>query len=443
MPVGPLTSRAAQKVIKKATPEQLERARLSAKERVLTEEMGINPALAKQVVDGELTVAEAELRTANQNRKLGSGAESEAVDDIGYINQVKAADPEGTRLFQFKQSLSDADKNKLTMAEIAFKKGDPKPLATMYRTLGVAGAVGAGSALASEDAEAAPALLLRKGLDAATAGRQIKNKINKEGGADGKAVERFVHEHSNYDNGFTDEARRWDEGNNGPTYVYGIKKMAYDLLQNTDDPKVKKAVMGWLNPRLQRAAAATGAVGMATAAAAGEEEYPVPPAIELADVVWQESGSLDGISNETQFERADTPAVYDYGSDIDAFIKSASEPEESYDFSSEIDAFKAEAGKDEHFDTSSEYLLKSGVRTIFQGASFGLGDELEGGIQALLTDTPYEEAVGRIRQSIDDYETAYPTSALIGELAGATPSSIGFLQTGDEERRNRGAGRRA
>ena len=429
MPVGTISNRVAKKVISKATPEQLERARRGAQEKVLVEEMGVNPALAKQVVDGDITVAEAELRTANQNNKLGFGEQAEAVDDVGYINQVRAADPDGIKLYEIKQNLPDAEKNKLTMAEIAYKKGDPKPLATMYRTLGIAGAVGAGSALASEDAEAAPALLLRKGLDATTAGRQIKNKMNREGTEGGRTVQDYIHKESNYDNGFTDEARRWDEGNNGPTYVYGIKKMAYDLIQGTDDPQVKKAVMAWLNPRLQRAAVATGAVGMAGAAAAGEEEYPVPAAIELADVVWKESGSLDGISNETQFERADTPAVYDFSEGIEEFKKSIEgKPAEEYDFREGIEQFKQEIGKDEDFDTSSEYLLKSGLRTIFQGASFGLGDELEGGIQALLTDTPYEEAVSRIRQSIDDYEAGYPGSALIGELSGAVPSSLGFYK---------------
>lgn len=536
MPVGTISNRIANKVISKATPEQLERARRGAQEKVLVEEMGVNPALAKQVVDGDITVAEAELRTANQNNKLGFGEQAEAVDDVGYINQVRAADPDGIKLYEIKQNLPDAEKNKLTLAEIAYKKGNPKPLATMYRTLGIAGAVGAGSALASpdadaavgpfargvsqrlrgkfddldlqrevarereaelvenlgrdyaptytpseddvlsaryrleeerrratelqenlgdnksadwrrrgitaaaaataasagfasEDAEAAPALLLRKGLDAATAGRQIKNRMNREGTEGGRTVQDYIHKESNYDNGFTDEARRWDEGNNGPTYVYGIKKMAYDLIQGTDDPQVKKAVMAWLNPRLQRAAAATGAVGMAGAAVAGEEEYPVPAAIELADVVWKESGSLDGISNETQFERADTPAVYDFSEGIEEFKKSVEgKPAEEYDFREGIEQFKQETGKNEDFDTSSEYLLKSGLRTIFQGASFGLGDELEGGIQALLTDTPYEEAVGRIRQSIDDYETGYPGSALIGELSGAIPSSVGFYK---------------
>ena len=411
-----LSRKVIDKVLKDATKEQHEAATRAVKERVLTEEIGVNPALAKQVVDGEMTVAEAELRTANQNRKLGTGAESEAVDDIGYINQIKAADPEGTRLFQFKQSLSDADKNKLTMAEIAFKKGDPKPLATMYRTLGVAGAVGAGSALASEDAEAAPALLLRKGLDAATAGRQIRNKINKEGGADGKAVERFVHEHSNYDNGFTDEARRWDEGNNGPTYVYGIKKMAYDLLQNTDDPKVKKAVMGWLNPRLQRAAAATGAAGMATAAAAGEEEYPVPPAIELADVVWQESGSLDSISNETQFERADTPASMEPESETARVIRETIEA----------------AGGGEDWDNQTEFALKNAARTAVGGLTLGHADEAEGIVRSVFNDTSYRDEVEAVRREMQEFNAVNPNASLGLDLVPALVTGAGLIKAGQK-----------
>lgn len=239
--------------------------------RIMVDEMEINPGLARQVVDGDITLDAAQTRSANQNRKLGTGKEQEAMDDNAIISAVRGADPDGIKLRSIKDRLSDEERSLLTDAEIAYKQGNPKPLAKMYKTLGVTAAVGAGNALASEDAEAKPTLLLKKGLDYATAGRQIKNKINKEGVSGGKAVERFIHEQTNYDNGFTEGARRWDKGRSGDTYVYGIKKMAYDLLQNTDDPQVKKAVMGWLQPRLQRAAIPVAGVGMSRAALANPE----------------------------------------------------------------------------------------------------------------------------------------------------------------------------
>jgi hypothetical protein len=143
---------------------------------------------------------------------------------------------------------------------------DPRLLA-----ITAAGSAGALGALSSQDAEAKPSLLLRKGIDAVTAGRQIKNKINKEGGDPARVVQRFVHENTNYDNGFTSLARRWDQGRNGDAYVFGIKKMAYDLLQGTDDPQVRQAVMGWLTPRLQRAALPVAGIGMSQAALANPE----------------------------------------------------------------------------------------------------------------------------------------------------------------------------
>lgn len=239
--------------------------------RIMTDEMDINPGLAHQVVDGEMTLGTAQTRSANQNRRLGAGKEQEVMDDNAVISSVRGADPDGIKMREIKDSLSTKQKAELTDAEIAYKKGNPKPLAKLYRTMGVVGAVGAGSALASEDAEAKPSLILKKGLDYVTAGRQIKNRINKEGGDPARAVQRFVHENTNYDRGFTRDSRRWDEGRNGDAYVFGIKKMAYDLLQNTDDPQVRKAVMGWLTPRLQRAAIPVAGIGMSQAALANPE----------------------------------------------------------------------------------------------------------------------------------------------------------------------------
>jgi hypothetical protein len=255
----------------KISPEDEARIDALMKERILVEEMDVNPSYAKQAADGDVSYSEAKLRSDNQNRRLGTGKEQESIDDISYVNSVRSAGSDNGKLQQWKSSLPEKQRAAVTDAEIEYKRGNPKPLAQLYRVMGASAVLGAGSALASEDAEAKPSLLLRKGIDAITAGRQIKNKINKEGGDPARVVQRFVHENTNYDSGFTSLARRWDQGRNGDAYVFGIKKMAYDLLQGTDDPQVRQAVMGWLTPRLQRAALPVAGIGMSQAALANPE----------------------------------------------------------------------------------------------------------------------------------------------------------------------------
>jgi hypothetical protein len=212
----------------------------------LSQKADISEARARQVLDGDVDLPTALHEHDEQLLKLGEHPTDLIMEDAGVIAKVQA---DSTRAFEWKQNLPDEQKRAVTDAEIAYKKGDPAPLAKLYKTLGATALV-SGGALASEDAEAVPVLALKKGLDATGAGRIIRNKINREGGGGGKAVERVIHEQSNYDKGFTADARKWDGGNNGENYVYGIKKMAHELIQGTDDPAVRKAVMGWLQPRL-------------------------------------------------------------------------------------------------------------------------------------------------------------------------------------------------
>jgi len=289
-----LSSRAIRKIIQEASAEQNEAATRAVKEKVLVEEVGVNPALAKQAAYGDITVAEAELRSANQDNRLGVGSQSEAVDDVGYINQVRAADPDGVKLFELKQGLPDADKNKLTMAEIAYKKGNPKPLATMYRTLGVAGAVGAGSAVASE------------------------------------------------------------------------------------------------------------------------EEYPVPASIELAGSVWKESGSLDGISNESQFERADAPAELE-------------EPE--IDF---IEKNILSVGKGEDWDNQTEFAVKNAARTVASGLTLGHADEAEGIVRSIFKDTSYRDEVEKVRAEMQEFNAVNPNASLGLDLAPALLTGNALIKAGQK-----------
>ena len=80
------------------TPEEELAATMKAKERVMTQEMEINPALAKQVNDGDIPLAEAERLSANQNRRLGTGSEQVVVDENTMNSTVRGADPDRLKL---------------------------------------------------------------------------------------------------------------------------------------------------------------------------------------------------------------------------------------------------------------------------------------------------------------------------------------------------------
>ena len=271
------------------TPEEELAATMKAKERVMTQEMEINPALAKQVNDGDIPLAEAERLSANQNRRLGTGSEQVVVDDNTLISSVRGADPDGIKLFEWKQSLPQKQRSALTMAEIEYKKGNPKPLAQLYRVMGVTTAVGAGSALASEGAEAGP-LKLTAGLTADLAGRQLKNRLNKErqrGISPGNTATDYVHRNSNYDNGFLSSIKKSGEAYGGPSYTSGVKEFAQELIQGTDDPAVKNAVMEWVRPRMARGAAASAVTASAGAAANDGERQEQGPIAKILDKMEQ------------------------------------------------------------------------------------------------------------------------------------------------------------
>lgn len=156
---------------------------------------------------------------------------------------------------------------------------DPRLLATT--AAGTAGGLGL---LASDDADAMPALTLIKGVDAGLAARQLRNKINKERGkgiSGEKSVADYIHRNTNYENGFITGAKKWDKGLNGPSYVDGINRMADDIIAGTDDPMVQRAVEDWRYSRLDagrhqkygrggQVAAGAGAGVLATGARADE-----------------------------------------------------------------------------------------------------------------------------------------------------------------------------
>jgi len=107
--------------------------------------------------------------------------------------------------------------------------------------------------LASDDADAMPALTLMKGIDAGLAARQLRNKINKDrskGISGEKSVADYIHRNTNYENGFLTGARKWDKGLNGESYSLGVNTMADDIIAGSDDPMVRDAVEAWRTSRL-------------------------------------------------------------------------------------------------------------------------------------------------------------------------------------------------
>ena len=376
--------------------------------KFLSKKADISEARARQVLDGDVDLPTALHEHDEQLLKLGEHPTDQIMSDAGVIARTQANE---TQLFQWKQELPDEQKRAVTDAEIAYKKGDPAPLAKLYKTLGATALV-SGSALASEDTEAAPALLLKKGIDASGAGKIIRNKINREGGGDGKAVERFVHEQSNYDNGFTEAARKWDGGNNGENYVYGIKKMAHELIQGTDDPAVRKAVMGWLQPRLQRAAAATAGVGATGAAVAGESD--APPSIELSNVAMTASGAVSSISPDDQFEKSNAPSDRERtkAEIIADTISAIPEPEA--------------------WDNPTQFALKEGMRTVAGGLSLGHADEIEGGIRSLMKGTEYEAEVEDLRERQREFQAGNKNAAFALDIIPALATGGAVLKAGQK-----------
>ena len=234
-------------------------------------EADISEARARQVLDGDIDLPTALHEHDQQLLTLGEHPTDAIMSDAGVIAKTQANE---TQLFQWKQELPDEQRRAVTNAEIAYKKGNPAPLAKLYKTLG-ATALASGGALASEDAEAAKLRLLG-GMAPETATRQIKNRLNKDrqkGISPSRSTTDYIHNNTNYDNGFLSSIKKSGEEYGGPTYTGGVKEFAYELLQSTDDPQVRSAVMEWVQPRIARGgqvAAVTAAAGGANRAAAND-----------------------------------------------------------------------------------------------------------------------------------------------------------------------------
>lgn len=61
---------------------------------------------------------------------------------------------------------------------------------------------------------------------------------------------------------------------------------------------------------------------------------------------------------------------------------------------------------------------------LFQGLTFGFGDEIIGGVRSTFGSTPYDEAVDQERKAYQQYTDAHPWKAMGWEMAGGAPWAL-------------------
>lgn len=230
--MGAIRNAIAKKVISKADPAEVKSAARTKKIQIMTQEMGLPEYLANQVADGDITLAQARNTEVDQ--------------------------------------LMIRDNSEPPIAPGEFDTFEDKVAQIKARGQKLAAATAAGSAGMSDDSEAGAALRLSKGLTPDLATSQIRNRINKsQGTSGGKVVTDYVHNNTNYDRGFLSSLRDEPRGSEG--YTSEVKKLAFDLLQSTDDPKVKQAVMEWVQPRMARGMGVSAVTAAGGANAANED----------------------------------------------------------------------------------------------------------------------------------------------------------------------------
>ena len=97
--------------------------------------------------------------------------------------------------------------------------------------------------------------------------------------------------------------------------------------------------------------------------------------------------------------------------------KDAVDDRKMYQKANDYDEFLPESELRSFSDSYIGTELARGARTVAQGLSSGTSDELEAGITALFSDTPYAEARARIMQDVQDQRILRPTTALFQDLS--------------------------
>ena len=153
---------------------------------------------------------------------------------------------------------------------------------------------------------------------------------------------------------------------------------------------------------------------------------------QMADSPTLEEIKVDASKVDTTYERKVVPEKVDRVADAyDEFLPSSDEIKERrkaekaaiddrkmYQKANEYDEFLPESELRSFSDSYIGTELARGARTVAQGLSAGTSDELEAGITAIFSDTPYAEARANIMQDLQDQRTLRPATALFQDIAG-------------------------
>ena len=98
--------------------------------------------------------------------------------------------------------------------------------------------------------------------------------------------------------------------------------------------------------------------------------------------------------------------------------KAAVDDRKLYQKANDYDEFLPESELRDFSDSYVGTELRRGARTVAQGLSAGTSDELEAGLRALFTDTPYGDARESIMRDIQEQRLVRPTTALFQDVGG-------------------------
>jgi hypothetical protein len=160
--------------------------------------------------------------------------------------------------------------------------------------------------------------------------------------------------------------------------------------------------------------------------------------IELEDIADAlEPVKVEASQVDTTFEREVIPAKLEgrYQSRLPSY------EEAQADAGRQRKANKAQASKSSREDAIARYQsrlpevehrpsnesvnavkLRRGLRTVGQGLTAGTGDELEAGLTALFSDTPYADARAEIMKDLEDQRAVRPATALFQDIGGGVLS---------------------
>jgi hypothetical protein len=162
-------------------------------------------------------------------------------------------------------------------------------------------------------------------------------------------------------------------------------------------------------------------------------EEPDEEPVELEDIADAlKPAKVQASKVDTTFEREVTPEKVERISEsYDDFLPTAGEIKQNraakkeavddrklYQKANDYDEFLPESELRDFSDSYVGTELRRGARTVAQGLSAGTSDELEAGLRALFTDTPYGDARESIMRDLEEQRLVRPTTALFQDVGG-------------------------